>query len=206
MSKMDEQIIVVSREKVFDMERLAFQGTMIDPNVIDTVMDYVESNFEIMRRGDAEENVSFKQPIPYVVIKKGSHVFLYKRLAQSGESRLVDKFSIGVGGHMNNVVGAPDFTAILTDNFMRELSEELTITGKFDISTVGLINDDCDDVGKVHLGVLVVAELEAGGNAVVRETDVLDGGWIELNQLANSDYYDKLENWSKLVVNLLVGK
>jgi predicted NUDIX family phosphoesterase len=215
MNKMDEQIIVVSREKLFESEKLAFQGTLTNPDTIGKIMENVENNFEIMRRGDAEENPAYKQPIPYVVIKKGSHVFLYKRLSQSGESRLVDKFSIGVGGHMNDIEGASkkaetlkvrDFSVILTHNFMRELSEELDITGEFDISAIGLINDDVEEVGKVHIGVLVVAELEADGNATVRETDVLDGGWIDLNELASSEYYDKLETWSRFSIDLLVGK
>lgn len=39
-----------------------------------------------MRRGDAEENPDFKQPIPYVVIKREDEVYVYERL-QGGERR-----------------------------------------------------------------------------------------------------------------------
>ncbi|MGG1266328.1 hypothetical protein ABE200_13560, partial [Brevibacillus laterosporus] len=80
MSKMDEQILVVKRTELFDNEKLVFQGIEKEPDRITKLMSNISTHYTVMRRGDAEEDPSFKQPIPYVVIRKGNELFMYKRL------------------------------------------------------------------------------------------------------------------------------
>lgn len=61
-------------------------------------MAQIEAAYREMRRGDAEEDPRFKQPIPYVVIKREDEVFLYERLAGGGESRLHNKLAFQIDG------------------------------------------------------------------------------------------------------------
>lgn len=204
MGKMDEMIVVIPREKVFENESLTFQGVNSDKNVLNKVVRNLENYYSELRRGDAEENPSFKQPIPYCVLKRGEEVFVYKRLSGGGESRLHGQWSLGAGGHMN-IDSSDSFLRLLSNNLERELKEELYISNdNFKLDAIGLINDDENEVGKVHIGLLVIAELERGTSVKVRETDQLEGQWISINNLKNPDVYDNLETWSQFVADILV--
>lgn len=206
MGKMDEIIIVAPRNEVFNNEELTFQGVETDENKTKEIVSNINRTFSVMRRGDAEENPAYKQPIPYVAIKRGNQIFSYERLSGGGETRLHNQISLGVGGHLNDVEGQ-DFYGVLVDGLQRELSEELFINkDKLTLTTVGLINDDENEVGKVHIGMLVVGELPEDEEVSVREIDQLKGQWIDIKNLPYADTYERLESWSKFVADILVGK
>lgn len=207
MSKMDEQIIVVPRSALFNgvfVDEIPFQGVERDVDLIVKLMERISANYSVMRRGDAEENPEYKQPIPYVVVRKGNEIFLYKRLASGGEARLHDKLSIGVGGHMNISEHTTSFKKTLSENLLRELEEELNIESEEqEFTTIGLINDDNDDVGRVHIGLLVVLDLDEDATVSVRETDQLQGEWMNIEDILKGDIYDRLEPWSQFTVDVL---
>jgi predicted NUDIX family phosphoesterase len=138
-----------------------------------------------------------------VIIKRGDQVFSYKRLTGGGEVRLHNQISLGVGGHLNNVEGL-DFYGVLADGLQRELEEELYINkDKLTLNTVGLINDDANEVGKVHIGMLVVGEVTEDEEISVKETDQLLGEWINIDELRNPEIFDRLETWSQFAVDVL---
>lgn len=208
MGKMDEQIIVVKRSALFGAgpeEDLVFQGTEKDRARVETLSKRIADHYEVMRRGDAENNPAYKQPIPYAVIRKGDDFFTYRRLGGGGEERLHGKMSLGVGGHMNQVPEAEDFAAVLAENLQRELNEELVINGgdEMAIRTVGLINDDDNEVGQVHIGVLAVIDLPFSAQVEVREKDKLEGEWLKMKDLIKEDIYQRLESWSAFAVDAL---
>ena len=203
MGKMDEMIIVAPRVNVFNNETLTFQGVNSDNETLKEVVSNLANTYSVMRRGDAEENPTFKQPIPYCVLKRGNEVFVYERLQGGGETRLHSKLSMGVGGHMNKFE-VEDFYEQLSVNLERELEEELLIDGdRLSLDTIGLINDDENEVGKVHIGLLVIAELKEDATVAVRETDQLKGMWLTIEDLTQSDTYERLESWSQFVVDVL---
>jgi predicted NUDIX family phosphoesterase len=198
MNKNDELIIVVPRVELFNNEKDVFQGLFNEEYMTEIFKLRINLNMEIMRRGDAEKNECFKQPIPYAIIKRGQEIFVYKRLSGGGESRLHDKLSIGAGGHMNFVEDAKDFNEILDENLYRELTEELDINGEYEIKVAGLINDDENEVGRVHIGLLVIIELDENGSVEVRETEQLEGLWMTKQQLLEEETFAKLESWSQI--------
>lgn len=204
MGKMDEIIIVAPRKYIFNNESLTFQGTLQDKKIVNKIVKNISSTYEVMRRGDAEENEEFKQPIPYAVIKRGDEVFVYERLKGAGEVRLHNKLSIGVGGHMNEVPGEKDFNKVLDENLLREIEEELIIDNKkFKVTPIGLINDDEDEVGRVHIGILVAIEVPEGTDVQVRETKELQGQFLQIEKLKLRQFYERLENWSKIAIDIL---
>lgn len=208
MGKMDEQIIVVKRDILFGSgtgHDLTFQGTEQARDTIEIFEKRMDANYKIMRRGDAEKNPAYKQPIPYAVLRQGDQFFTYERLGGGGESRLHGKISLGVGGHMNQVDDSGDFKGILTENLMRELNEELVIrdAGKLQFRTIGLINDDAADVGRVHIGVLIIIDLPASAQISVREKDKLEGKWMRLNALADPKIFERLESWSAIAIDAI---
>lgn len=199
--KMNERILVAPREELFQGEKIAFQGVSSNQEVIESIMFAFENHVSVMRRGDAEENPSYKQPIPYVVITKGDEIFVYKRLSGGGETRLFDKWSIGVGGHMNPVEEL-SFSDTVEENLQRELEEELNIVSSAKSwRSVGLINDDSNEVGRVHLGILVVLTLDEKATVTVREQDQLEGSWMKKEELTT--HVEKLENWSQIALEVL---
>ncbi|TVY01412.1 hypothetical protein [Cohnella terricola] len=204
MGKMDEIIIVVPRAKAFADETLAFQGVESDPAKTASILANIEANYTTMRRGDAEENAAYKQPIPYCVIRRGDKIFLYKRLAGGGEARLHDKLSIGAGGHMNDDPKFGKFEELLWDNLNRELEEELKIDATDrSLTTIGFINDDGNEVGKVHIGILVILDIDPGASVEVRENDQLAGEWVSISQLLEEDIFARLETWSQITARVL---
>ncbi|MEA1004801.1 hypothetical protein FOA26_08280 [Bacillus velezensis] len=205
MNKMDEIILAAPRSDVFQNEMLTFQGVNSENERIVNIMAQIEAHFFEIRRGDAEEDPRFKQPIPYVVIRRDDEVFVYERLAGGGESRLHNKLSLGFGGHMNPMEGAASFSEVLKQNTDRELAEELYIReeDKQNIVTLGLINDDENDVGKVHIGILSALQLASAAQVEVKEKDQIAGRWMKLSELKEENVYQRLEAWSQFVADIL---
>jgi len=144
-----------------------------------------------------EQDPSWKQVIPYLVVRDGVRYFLMRRTQAGGEARLHDRYSIGVGGHLNPGDGGLD------RGLAREWAEELDAAFVPQFRLVGLLNDDTTDVGRVHLGVVYVAD--AGGRPVaIRETEKLTGEFVEPGNV--SAVADLLEGWSRIVFEALGGE
>ncbi len=150
-----------------------------------------------MERAAAETDPSFKQLIPYVVAREGDAVFLMHRTNAGGDARLHGKASIGVGGHLNPVDDSED---ALMAGLRREWDEELEAPWEPEFRLVGLLNDDSNPVGSVHLG--VVFTVDAGGPVRVREHEKLVGSFVHPQAVAAS--WDRLETWSRLVASSLL--
>jgi predicted NUDIX family phosphoesterase len=152
-----------------------------------------------LERPLAEESPQWKQLIPYVVLRDGDRIFLMERTDAGGDPRLHRKASIGVGGHLNPVDQGQD---PLTLGLRREWAEELDATWEPEFRLVGMLNDDSNPVGSVHLG--VVFTVEAAGRPVgVREVEKLSGRMATPGEVLAA--WDRLETWSQLVAAELLG-
>src|SRR5690606_4699104 len=158
-----------------------------------------ERGFFVERRF-AEEDRSFQQLIPYVVVRRGADVLLLKRSKRGGDARLHDKRSIGVGGHVNPPDAEHD--DLLDACARREIEEELNVEGDWSLRPIGVINDDSNPVGAVHFGIVYEARLAPEGDVRVRETELLDAGWTTVGRLAElaADPTANVETWSALIV------
>lgn len=150
-------------------------------------------------RSAAEDDPSHKQLIPYVMVRDGERVFLMHRTDAGGDPRLHGKASIGVGGHLNPVDDGED---PLLAGLRREWDEELETGWDPEFRLVGLLNDDSNPVGAVHLGVVFTVEA-AGRPVAVRERDKLVGAFASAAEMEASR--DRLETWSRLVAEALLG-
>jgi predicted NUDIX family phosphoesterase len=137
-----------------------------------------------------EADPSHKQLIPYLVLRDGPRYFLMRRTKAGGDARLHDRWSIGVGGHLNP--GDAD----LLGGLRREWREELVAEFEPAFVPLALLNDDTTAVGAVHLGVVFVADA-AGRPVTVRETDKLEGRFVEPAEVAA--VAADLESWSRIV-------
>jgi predicted NUDIX family phosphoesterase len=194
---MVERVLVLPREQVpggcdFTGVRDADEQTMA------ALQGAVTIHGRFLDRPIAEEDPAFKQLIPYVVVRDGALAFLMERTAAGGDARLHGKASIGVGGHLNPIDDGGD---PLTDGLRREWSEELVADWEPEFRLVGLLNDDSNPVGSVHLG--VVFEVEAAGRPVeVREREKLTGRFANAAEVRAA--WDRMETWSRLVADHLL--
>jgi len=150
-------------------------------------------------RPNAEESPHWKQLIPYVVVRDHTRVFLMERTVAGGDPRLHHKASIGVGGHLNPVDQGED---PLMAGLAREWVEELVADWEPKFELVGLLNDDSNAVGSVHLGVVFTVEAR-GRSLQVRETDKLSGHMASPAEVVAA--WPHLETWSQLVAAQLLG-
>ena len=151
---------------------------------------------EFRPRAEVEVDRSWKQVIPYLVLRDGPRYFLMRRTQAGGDARLHDRWSIGVGGHLNPGDGD------LAGGLRREWREEVRADFEPAFTLIGLLNDDTTDVGSVHVGAVYVAEA-AGRPVAIRETDKLAGEFAE--PLAVAAVVDRMETWSALVFAHLEG-
>ena len=154
-------------------------------------------------RGSMEQDPSFKQLIPYVILQfngdDGPHLFVYTRGSGQGERRLHARRSIGIGGHISAEDAAGGSDPYRT-GMQRELEEEVRIEGNYQETCVGLIYDPSTEVGRVHLG--VVHRFLLTSTAVhPNEVDLCDAGFVPLAELRSQR--DSLETWSRLCLDHL---
>lgn len=145
----------------------------------------------------AEEDPSHKQIIPYIVVAHNGQYLLYRRSKKQGESRLHNKFSLGFGGHINDIDGNDHTdTNLILAAMVRELNEEVFLPSIRQLSIVGFINDDSNAVGKVHLGVAFVVEA-TNDHFVVNEPEMIEARWCDANAIEEA--LPNLESWSQLL-------
>ncbi|HZN34018.1 MAG TPA: phosphoesterase [Pirellulaceae bacterium] len=195
-----EHILVVPTE-VF--HRLGyFQGFSGDTErYLRGLMDPAHTSYR--PRAAMEQDPSFKQLIPYVIFRHrdaagGVQLFQYTRGKGQGEARLHAKRSIGIGGH----ISADDSAAASAyeEGMRRELEEEVAINTSYSSRMVGLINDDQTEVGKVHLGVVHLVDVERPA-VQPRESEIIDAGFRPVPELLAD--IARFETWSQICLKAL---
>ena len=194
---MTEQVLVIPRDRV--PGGCDFTGIRAaDDAALAELRAAVRAHGTFIDRPLAEESPAFKQLIPYVVVRDGSRTLLMERTDAGGDPRLHRKASIGVGGHLNPVDGGAD---PLTAGLRREWSEELVADWEPEFRLVGLLNDDSNPVGSVHLGVVFTVEAD-GRPITIGERDKLVATMADGEELRAA--WDRMETWSRLAAAFLL--
>lgn len=199
---MTERVLVIPRASV--PGGCEFRGLRrADAATLDELRRAVERDGRYVDRPLAEADPTLKQLIPYVVVRNGSGAYLMHRTDAGGDARLHGRASIGVGGHLNPVdEGVEDGRDALMAGLRREWSEELDAAWAPSFTLVGLLNDDSNPVGAVHLGVVFVVDADGRG-VEVRESDKLAGAFATEAEIRSA--WDRLETWSQLVAAEVLG-
>ncbi|MBN1853619.1 MAG: phosphoesterase [Pirellulales bacterium] len=157
-------------------------------------------------RFQMEEDPNYKQLIPYVIFRHASNdgtvrLFQYTRGGGQGEARLHALRSVGVGGHISITDAASNNGhAVYTEGMRRELNEEVSIDTSFTDTCVGLINDDQTPVGRVHLGVVHIYDVEHPAVCPAEE-DLLDAGFQPVTRILSE--LNQFETWSQIAMRAL---
>lgn len=179
-----------------------FQGFNGDVRpYLSTLLDGGHSLF--LPRIEAEDDPSYKQLIPYCLFRCRGKILHYRRGSGVGEGRLLGKRSVGIGGHISEEdAGSSDHPYEV--GMRREIAEEIEIGATARDSILGLINDDQTEVGRVHLGVVHLFELDEP-HVSSREGSIAEIGFAAHAELAQ--LYDEFETWSQICLDhLLAGR
>jgi predicted NUDIX family phosphoesterase len=190
-----------------------------------------------LERTSAEQDPSWKQLIPYVVFghllpppdpnevqvmrkpPEPVEIFHYRRSKGQGESRLHDKLSIGVGGHINPVdvnpeSANPSVPTMPIKSFdpkdaywrglRRELDEELHNRHSVwsEPKLKGLIFDGSNAVGDVHLGMVHTILLDERAQIEPKDPNMADPDWSFVPSLQRME---NLESWTEILLPHLSG-
>lgn len=187
--------MVVSRRDMFSLG--IWHGLKTDD--IKKYINLISRKHKFLPRSQVEEDARWQQIIPYLVFENENKIFLMRRKANHTDLRLADKYSIGVGGHVNKKdMGSHN----VMDWARREFEEEIDYKGKYKTEFLGLINDDSNDVGLVHLG-LVIKVWGDSDNISVKD-EHKSGEMITIGDAGK--YYKRMETWSQIVYDFLLEK
>jgi predicted NUDIX family phosphoesterase len=203
MSSIPQEDVLVVPRSLFDQAG-AFQGFCGDTAAyLPVLLDPRQTSWR--PRATVEEDPSFKQLIPYCVLAhRGADgavsYFSYTRGGGQSEARLRAKRSVGIGGHISSTDGEHGDDTSYEAGMRRELAEEIAIGGGWTSRCVGLINDDSNAVGSVHLGIVHVLELERP-EVASRESELVECGFATLDALLADR--DRFETWSQITLDAL---
>jgi predicted NUDIX family phosphoesterase len=129
----------------------------------------------------------------------------YVRGTRAGERRLVGNRSIGIGGHINptdNEVPLfdTDFSQMYKTAVEREVAEEVSVETTHTDRIVALLNDESNEVGSVHLGIVHVWNLD-GPKVNKREQMITQMSFKTVAELQK--VRDTMETWSGLCLDKL---
>ena len=198
-----EQVMVVKTDLFHSCGY--FQGFCPETEkYLQTLLD--DANTQYLPRGEMEEDPGFKQLIPYCLFRytdaEGKpHVFQYTRGKAGGESRLRAKKSVGIGGHISTLDAHE--SSPYEQGMQRELEEEIDIACQYTQKLVGLINDDQNDVGKVHLGIVHIFDVDEP-TVSARETEISDAGFLPLSEILED--LESYESCSQICLKSLFVK
>lgn len=196
----EEQVLVIKSTLL--KELINKQTINTNEDDLEFLLDECLETATFIPRSIAEKSPEYKQIIPYGIIKKDNKILSYQRTKKSGEDRLHDNFSIGFGGHINSEdkTNSDEAFDIFTNAFHRELNEELewgTSDDQYVSKLIGIINDNSNSVGNVHLGILIFVEPFV--DISIKEDCISNLEWLDIEDFALFKY----ENWSQEVLKYL---
>ena len=188
----DEFILVFPADTIASVG--SFEGLRFN------TLDYlaaIEAVASFRLRSAVETDMTFKQVIPYTLVVCGSRVLSYRREVQSAERRLVGNRSVGIGGH----VSTHDPSACrptYEEAMVREIAEELQIQSDYRMARVAVLNDNSDEVGRVHFGVVHVLFLEKP-KVSRNEEAIAELRFEDKRELSSA--IDGYESWSRICID-----
>lgn len=204
---MEERILCFKRAMLRDHPNP--EKTFYDASLWHQILGHLESR----PRSVVEHDYNYKQLVVYVLINHQQVFLSYQRTPRTDEARLKAKYSIGIGGHVNiedttqlSLFGADDarWNDFVLEAVRREVNEEVQIQGTIlrTPKLICFINDDSNDVGQVHFGIVWLVKLAEPNVTIRGERGIGKLSFRSLTSL--SSMRDGLESWSQLLVDYLL--
>ncbi len=193
-SKHEERVMVVARSDMFGGG--IWHGLKSDN--LQKFINTINSKHKFLARGEVETDARWQQVIPYLIFEHKGRIFLMRRKGDHTDKRLSNKYSIGIGGHINkrdmNGQGLMGWAR-------REFAEEIEYEGKYKANFLGLINDDSNDVGLVHVGLVI--HLVGDSDKIKVRDEHKWGELVSVGELGRT--YKNMETWSQIIYDYLMN-
>ncbi len=189
----DEHILVVRRAHLFATQQ-AWCG-LKEVN-FDHYLHIINHRKEFHPRSLMETDPTYKQIIPYLIFTYDNHYFLMQRKSDASEARLRNKLTLGIGGHIREEDMQENSLFAWA---LREFHEEVNYTGALKVLPLGIINDDSNDVGKVHIGFAFLLRGDSPDISV--KSELKHGELVSLDECIAQK--ESMETWSQFVVDFL---
>jgi predicted NUDIX family phosphoesterase len=189
---MDENVLVVPAQMIEAQLHTRFERAPAE-----AVIARANELRKFLPRSQVEQDETHKQIIPYICIRHADAFVLLQRTKKQSEARLHNKFSLGIGGHINEQEVAGGAKDLVQAGLLRELREEITVAQGWQLNLLGTIYDSSTPVGRVHFGIiyeLVTPEL----TFTLNEPDLMSGQWVSRAELGA--YKERMETWSQLLM------
>src|SRR3990167_9984928 len=204
--KGEEKVMVVKRDDLF--KDGLWHG--IKTEDLPKYLRIISSKHRFLSRGRVENDSDWQQIIPYLVFETGGKIFLMRRKQDHTDRRLADLYSVGIGGHINKkdlmsttgIKSTKSITGQINLWARREFEEEIKYDGQYIANFLGLLNDDSNDVGRVHIGLVV--KLTGDSPKITVRDEHKSGKLVGLEEAGKN--YKKMETWSQIVYDFLVAK
>ncbi len=190
-----EEVLVLPREVA--LGPAPWHGIRLEG--VSEVLASIPRHGRFLPRAEVEHDERWQQVIPHLVVSSGQKVLAMRRLGRGSERRLRGQVTLGVGGHINAADGPLEVAFV--NGCLREWAEEVASPAPATGRLLGLIKDGAGEVGRVHLGVLVMVTAGAAG-VTVREEDKLEGRLLAVPEL--EVLYLEMETWSQFVYDRLL--
>lgn len=191
----EQEVLVFPRSVLSEDQYRAGFSTRTD------ILDIILESASFINRQRAETDPQFKQIIPYAIFRHGNTVFRYRRSRWGAERRLRGNYSVGVGGHIDRSDDLPLLRGLKTVVEWareREVTEEFEVGSPFACEMVGVLNDDSNDVGRVHFGIVYEYRLAAPRIAPRERRVHLECRFVPVAQLARHTH--QYESWSRILI------
>jgi predicted NUDIX family phosphoesterase len=193
-----EERVLCFRRKLLE-ELGVFQGLSLE---VEKYLPVVTSSSQLVYRprSDVEQDRTYKQLIPYVLLFHDGRILRYRRGRGGQETRLHGLYSVGIGGHISeDDHGLFSSDRGYREGMRRELAEEVAVEETKE-AAVGVINDDSTDVGCVHFGVVHVMHV-ADETMVGRRSGIVGPEFIPIAEAVRDP--SGYESWSQFCLQNL---
>lgn len=190
-AKMTEKIIVIPEKKLFRgipfSENFFFHSkTKIIKNILMLGEEYDKDL--------AENNIDYKQIVAYMIFSYKNKFFIMQRNKTTNILSL--KYSLGIGGHLRK----QDIKNNIGQWGGRELKEEVEIENGFRTKLIGFINDNSNDIGKKHFGLVYL--IKGRSSHISIRSEMISGEMVTIENI--QPYFSRLESWSSLLAKKLL--
>jgi predicted NUDIX family phosphoesterase len=166
------------------------------------LLDRIRSNPTWKERSLMEEDESYRQIITYTLIqhRETGEFLLSKRTAKQTEERLHNKYSIGIGGHVD--FSGDEWGTPIINNAVKEVEEETGLKSiNMNHTFQGIILTDVEPVDRVHVGVFF--HLFTDYKQVYAEDGKHEHEWADGERLLA--VYGQMERWSQIVFDSYIS-
>lgn len=213
---MKAESILAIRNNFLVCELAMVQG--MNPISVEALSAVATPHLVLGCRESLEKDESNRQFILYAVPMRSNgrtgkaEFFAYRRGKGVGEGRLLGNVSVGIGGHVDlaDVVHSEsviNLNSTIGIALTREIKEEVKFSGgecELDLFSAGLLLDDSNEVGRVHLGVVMGLLLPDHIDMDCAEPELDTLGFMTAEELLSGTY--PLENWTRIVLEHFQSK